>query len=294
MSSEKPTEDLDIAPNRLVPFKQQAAIYKAGLYISASIIAFVMGLPIYWMFQSSLRTRASIQSGITQFFPTMSTFTIERYTILFNPVVRTYIVNSVIVTVGTVLLVVVISLISGYGLARFDYRFKVNFARILLTGYMFSAIVIGLPLFLIWKRVGLVNNPLGLILALSAGAMPFCVWVMWKYIQTIPSSLEESAWMAGASRWRGFVDIVLPQCAPGLIAVALFSFAIAWGDFTYAQILMPAQEAQTFPVGILRLINQGYATTWGDILAAGFFMSIPPLIFAYFLQSYLLKGFELR
>jgi multiple sugar transport system permease protein len=124
--------------------------------------------------------------------------------------------------------------------------------------------------------------------------MPFAVWLMWKYMQTLPESMEESAWMAGAPRWRGFVDVILPQTKPALIANALFAFAIAWNDFTFAQILLPKNESTTLPPGLLRLVHSSYQTGFGDFMAVGFLMTFPAMLFAYFLQSYMLEGFQIR
>jgi multiple sugar transport system permease protein len=117
---------------------------------------------------------------------------------------------------------------------------------------------------------------------------------MWKYIQTIPQSMEESAWVDGASRWRSFRDVVVPQCRPAIIAAALFAFALAWNDFTLAEILLPAAEKTTFAPGILRIIGRRTFLPEAQIMAVSLAMTLPPLIFAYFMQSYLLKGFEIR
>ncbi|MWG36346.1 ABC transporter permease subunit [Halomarina oriensis] len=252
-----------------------------------------MAFPLYWMAQNAFKTRLAINAGVS-WLPTGDAFTLERFGIVNNGAVLTYITNSIIVTIGTVLLVVAVSLVAGYGLARYDFRGKVAFARFLLLGYLFSPIVLALPLYLIWDWTGLLNTHIGLILALSAVSMPFAVWLMWKYIQTIPQAMEESAWIAGAPRWRGFVDVVLPQTTPAIIANALFAFGLAWNDFTFAQILLPSNDATTFPPGILRLVNASFETGYGDFMAVGLLMTIPPLLFAFFLQSYLLKGFEIR
>jgi multiple sugar transport system permease protein len=246
------------------------------------------------MIQTSFKTRSAIQDTPLSLIPTQGSFTFSRYEVLIDPIVGRYIINTIIITTGTVILTVVISLLGGYALARFRFKGKVTFARFVLVGYMFSAIVVGLPLFRIWKQLGLVNTYIGMIMVLSATSLPFSVWVMWKFMQTVPESLEESAWVVGASRLQAIKDIVLPQAAPGIIAVSLFSFAIAWNDFTYAEILLPKQEAQTFGPGLLQIVNEGYATSWGDMMAVGTFLTIPPLLFTYFLQSYLLKGFAMR
>lgn len=277
-----------------IPFQYRRRAYKGLIYVSALVIAFVMAFPIYWMAQNAFKTRKAIISSGISLLPTFDTFTLSRFAILTNSDVFGYIVNSVIATIGTVTAVTIISLVAGYGLARFDFSRKVTFARFLLLGYMFSPIVLALPLYMIWRSLGLLNTLLGLIVALTAISMPFAVWLMWKYIQTIPSSMEESAWISGAPRWRGFVDIILPQTKPAIIANALFAFALAWNDFTFAQILLPSQAKTTFPPGILRLMHSSYATGYGELMAAGLFMTIPPLLFAFFLQSYLLEGFQIR
>ena len=267
--------------------------YNVLLYGSALIIAFVGLFPLYWMAQSAFTTRSELLSGVSA-FPWGDAFTFANFQVLTSGRVPTYVYNTVVITGGTIVVVDVVALIAGYGLARFDWRQKVNFARFLLFGYMFSPIVLGLPLFLIWRDLGLLNTHLGMIVALSAVSMPFSVWLMWKYIRTIPEAQEETAWVAGASRWRSFRDIVVPQTRPAMIATSLFAFAIAWNDFTFAEILLPSQEKTTFAPGILRLIRQGYEISFAEIMAVSLVMVIPPLLFAYFLQGYLLRGFEIR
>ncbi|WP_159904138.1 carbohydrate ABC transporter permease [Salinirussus salinus] len=275
-------------------YRAEEKLFSRLKQISAAVFVVVGVFPIYWMLQASLTTRARASSSGISWFPTPETFTLENYEVLTNPDVALYVINSVVVTLGTIILVVLISLIAGYGLARFNMPQKENFARFLLLGYLFSPIVLGVPLYLIWQNLGLLNTRLGLIIALTAISMPFAVWLMWKYIQTIPEAMEESAWVAGASRWQGFRDIIIPQTQPAIIAAALFAFALAWNDFTFAQILLPANEASTFAPGVFRLIQRGYDIARVDVMAVSMAMTLPPLIFAYFMQSYLLKGFQIR
>jgi len=261
----------------------------------SAVVFVVFGLfPIYWMLQTSLTTRERIVEGAVSWVPTAETFTLSNYGVLLNPDVGLYVINTVVVTVGTIIMVVSVSLIAGYGLARFDMPQKENFARFLLFGYLFSPIVLGLPLYLIWQNLGLLNTRIGLIVALSAISMPFAVWLMWKYVQTIPEAMEESAWVAGATRWQGFRDVIIPQTQPAIIAAALFAFALAWNDFTFAQILLPRNEATTFAPGVFRLIQRGFDIAQVDVMAVSMAMTLPPLLFAYFMQSYLLKGFQIR
>jgi multiple sugar transport system permease protein len=274
-------------------FGTEERLYRILQGISATVVVVVGVFPILWMLQNSLLPRRTVLEGPV-FLPSLEAFSPENYAVIFSGDILLYFTNTVIVTIGTIISVCVISLIAGYGLARFRWSQKENFARFLLFGYMFSPIVLGLPLYLIWRELGLLNTRIGLIIALTAISMPFSVWLMWKYIQTIPPSMEESAWVAGASRFRGFREVVVPQTKPAIVAAALFAFAISWNDFTFAQILLPRNEATTFAPGIMRLVNQGYNVGWNEIMAISMAMTLPPLLFAYFLQGYLLKGFEIR
>jgi multiple sugar transport system permease protein len=271
----------------------ETRIFEALKLISTAIVVFIGAFPIYWMTQLAFTQYQRVIETVTV-FPTPSLFTLDNFQILMEPTMARYLFNTTVVAIGTIVTVVVISLVAGYGLSRLDFPQKENFARFLLLGYLFSPIVIGIPLYQIWRSIGLLRTRVGLIIALSAISMPFAVWLMWKYIQTIPEAMEESAWVDGASRWRSFRDVVVPQSRPAIIAAALFSFAIAWNDFTFAQILLPTTETTTFAPGILRTINQSQFLPDAYVMAVSLAMTLPPLIFAYFMQSYLLKGFEIR
>ncbi|QSW99271.1 carbohydrate ABC transporter permease [Haloterrigena alkaliphila] len=261
--------------------------------VSTAIIVIVGAWPIYWMTQLAFTQYGTVESSVTV-FPTPDIFTFDNFTVLTQPEMYTYMFNTVVVAIGTIVTVVLVSLLAGYGLARLEFPQKENFARILLIGYLFSPIVIGIPLYQIWQNIGLLGTRTGLIIALSAISMPFAVWLMWKYIMTIPAAHEEAAWVDGASRWRGFRDVVVPQCRPAIIAAALFAFALAWNDFTFAQILLPQTDTTTFAPGILRAMGQAQFLPDAYLMAISLAMTLPPLLFAYFMQSYLLKGFQVR
>lgn len=271
----------------------ETRVIEALKLISTAIIVLVGAWPIYWMTQLAFTEYGAVEDSVTA-FPTPDIFTLDNFTVLTQPEMYTYMFNTVVVAIGTIVTVVLVSLLAGYGLARLEFPHKENFARILLVGYLFSPIVIGIPLYQIWQNIGLLGTRFGLIIALSAISMPFAVWLMWKYIMTIPEAHEEAAWVDGASRWRGFRDVIIPQCRPAIIAAALFAFALAWNDFTFAQILLPQTDTTTFAPGILRAMGQAQFLPDAYLMAISLAMTLPPLLFAYFMQSYLLKGFQVR
>lgn len=274
-------------------YDSESRVFEALKLLSTAIIVLVGVWPIYWMIQLAFTEYETVEDAVTV-FPLPEIFTLDNFAVLADPEMYTYMFNTVVVAIGTIVTVVVVSLIAGYGLARLSFPQKKNFARILLIGYLFSPIVIGIPLYQIWRSIGLLDTRIGLIIALSALSMPFAVWLMWKYIMTIPEAHEEAAWVDGASRWRGFRDVVVPQCRPAIIAAALFAFALAWNDFTFAQILLPSTETTTFAPGVLRAMGQAQFLPDAHLMAISLVMTLPPLLFAYFMQSYLLKGFQVR
>ncbi|AGB33325.1 binding-protein-dependent transporters inner membrane component [Natrinema pellirubrum DSM 15624] len=274
-------------------YDRETSVIESLKVVSTAIIVLVGAWPIYWMTQLAFTEYETVEDTVTV-FPTPDIFTLDNFNVLTEPEMYTYMFNTVVVAIGTIVTVVLVSLIAGYGLARLEFPQKENFARILLIGYLFSPIVIGIPLYQIWQTIGLLGTRFGLIIALSAISMPFAVWLMWKYIMTIPEAHEEAAWVDGASRWRGFRDVVVPQCRPAIIAAALFAFALAWNDFTFAQILLPQTDTTTFAPGILRAMGQAQFLPQAYLMAISLAMTLPPLLFAYFMQSYLLKGFQVR
>jgi len=249
-------------------------------------------LPLLWVLSTSLRSNAELYSTPIPLIP--REFSLIQYERLFQPGYVSfldYYVNSLIVSFGVVLTTTVIATLGGYGLTRLDIPYKRTFARVILFGYMFPPILLAIPMYVFWRQLGLINSYVGLTLAITATSLPFCLWLMWKFFQTVPISLEESAMMSGASRFRAFYEIALPIAKPGIIAVALFSFSIAWNAYTIPKIIMPDSDKWVLTVGIdtLTLADQ---VLWGEIMAASVLAIVPPILFVFFLQKYFLRGFR--
>jgi multiple sugar transport system permease protein len=145
-------------------------------------------------------------------------------------------------------------------------------------------------MYILWSNIGLIDTYVGLVLAISARVLPFSLWLMWRFFLTVPYSLEESAQMAGATRFQAFKDVALPMAKPGIIAVAILSFAFAWGDYTMALILMTDLNMFPITVGIERSFFAGGQIDWGLVLSASTVAIIPPLLFVYYLQKYYIHG----
>jgi len=146
-----------------------------------------------------------------------------------------------------------------------------------------------LPLYLILIKLGLINSYLGVIVIYSATALPFCIWQLKGYYDTIPVSLEEAAGIDGASRWQSFYLVVLPLAAPAVVITALFSFMTAWNEYVVAALVLQNVEIFTLPVG-LKMFQANMSTQWGLYAAGALLVSIPVVLLFLFLSRYLISG----
>lgn len=280
--------------NRLShPQRERIKTFLLYLLLVPPIVAILF--PILWMLQTALRTQAALFVSpqpiipFVDFVPTLDTFEVLMKDTLFT----TYYKNSILITAGVVVLTTVSSTLGGYGLTRLDIPFKKTFARGILAGYMFPAIMLSIPMFVLWRYVGMLNTYLGVILAETALALPFSLWLMWQFFQTVPESLEESALVGGATRFHAFKDIALPMAKPGMIAVAIFAYAIGWNNFTLPLVILTDKQMWPLTVGIQSFVR-GYNILWNQVMAGTFLMIIPSFLFVLFLQSYILRGFRVR
>ena len=256
--------------------------------MSAWALGLVMFFPVYWMAVSSLKSDVELLARDVSYIPRNPT--LENFRAVLGATdFLVFFRNSIIAAVGCIVITLVVSVLGGYGLTRAKMRGKIVIARVLLVSYMFSPLMLAIPLYIIGRHAGILNSYFGLILSHLSMALPFAIWIMWKFFQAIPLSYEEAAWTDGASPLRALVDVVLPMAAPGMAAVAVFAFAVSWGDFTMAAILMPDSHMWTVSVGMMTFIDQ-HSVHWGMIMAGAVLVATPPLLLVYFLQRYLILG----
>lgn len=275
-----------------VTTRVQEVVKRVGIYATALGITLFIAFPLYLMVVIAFQTPSNTFGGgnvnilITE-------ISLRNFRVLLETTssVR-YLMNSLIVAGSATLLSTTIAVSAGYGLTRFEFRGKSYAARAVLLTYMFSPIVLAVPLYVVFYTLGLLNTYFALSLALAAISTPFSIWLMWQYFQTVPLSLEENAWISGAGRLRAVWDVVLPVAKPGYISAAIFAFAVAWNDFTMGKVLMSQSDMYTLTVGSSLFLDRA-SIGWGETMAISVVMSIPPLIVVVFLQQYLLQGFNI-
>ncbi len=197
--------------------------------------------------------------------------------------------NSLVVSVVTTVVAVAVSCTAAYALSRFKFPGRKAGLTSFLVVQMFPATLLLIPLYVVLDKLHLLNSIAGLVLVYATTAIPFCVWTLKGYFDTLPRELEEAARIDGASQWLTFRKIILPLARPGIAVTALFSFMTAWNEFIMASTFMTHESRYTLPVLIEQAVGQ-YNEDYGLFAAGAIVTSIPVMIAFYGLQKYLDGG----
>ena len=213
-------------------------------------------------------------------------------TLFFETDFLRWILNSFLVSFVVTITGVVLASTSAYALSRFKFKGR-DFGMIsLLVTQMFPATMLLLPFFVLLSKLSLINSYLGLIIIYSSTALPFCIWQMKGFYDTIPIALEESACMDGCNRFQAFYKIILPLSSPALVITALFSFMSSWSEYVVAAIILQDPHLYTLPLG-LKSFQASLSTQWGLYAAAAILVSVPVVILFILLAKYLVSGLTL-
>ena len=201
-----------------------------------------------------------------------------------------WMLNSAIVSFLTTILGVFLACTAAYAFSRFQFPGRRAGMMSFLVSQMFPGTLLLVPIYIIITQwLGLGNSFIGLVLVYSVTAIPFCVWMLKGYFDTIPLEIEESAIMDGASRQAIFFRIILPLAKPAVAVTALFSFMTAWNEFILAATFLEEEVKYTAPVG-LKFFVGGFASQWGYFAAGSIIISIPVVLLFLYLQKYLVSG----
>jgi len=262
---------------------------RAGLLYLGGLALLVIGaFPLFWMLSTSLKPSAEIFATPPRLVPAHPT--LENFARLFSDTsFLTFFRNSALVSLATVALTLGVSAPGAYGLTRFAFAGREKVAGLILTTYMFAPVMIIIPFYILVKELGIVNTRLALVLSYTTFCLPFCLWLLRAFFESIPLELEEAALVDGAGRGRAVWHVVLPLALPGLIAAAIFTFILAYNDFLFALVLITSEELKTLPVGVNDLFN-ATIVDWGMIMAAGVMITVPAVLFFAAVQRYLVQG----
>ncbi len=244
--------------------------------------------PFYWIATTSLKINNEIYGRIPTLFP--QEFVLDHYTTLLEGTNYFYYLrNSFIASLATVVLTLVVSSLAAYALHRPAFRGKGLLSRLILISYMFPGILLLVPLYQMFSRLGLIDNLAALPIVVVAFTTPMSTWLLASFFQYIPYEVEESALMDGASRLRVLTDVIVPLLRPGMAAVGIYAFIVAWGEYMFASVFINTDIRKTLPVGLSMLIDQ-YRLDWGLLAAGATAITIPVIILFAFLGRRFVEG----
>ncbi len=218
--------------------------------------------------------------------------TLSSYQAVLTGMFPSWLWNSLIITVSTALFGVILASTSAYAFSRWKFPGRGPGLVFLLATQMIPAAMLTVPIYILAVRLGLFNSYRGLLLAYSVGSIPFSIWILKGYYDTIPVDLEEAAMIDGASRIKSFVSVILPLSTPALAIVFLFNFMTAWNDFLLARIMLQKEQLLTWTLGLVRMQGQ-FQTQWGQFAAASILVSIPVMALFLYSSKWLISGLTL-
>jgi multiple sugar transport system permease protein len=254
------------------------------LFVAALLLVMVVFLfPVVYMMISAFKpgSLAMAYPSVWVFEPSLEHF--ER--VLRQQHLAIQLWNSLLVAVGAVVLGLVLGLPAAYSIARYRQSRLATWLLVVRMVPYFGALI---PMYVIFRQVGLTNTILGLTLSHLVITVPLTTWIMIGFIEDIPRELEEAALIDGASRLRTFAYVALPLVTPGMVAAAVLNFIFSWNNFQMALIL-GGNETKTAPVAVLQYIGSE-AMDWGGMMAAATVVSVPTFLFVLLVQKYLVQG----
>jgi len=272
-------------------------IWNAIIYFLITLVTFIAIFPPLWMFLTSIKKPIDTWARPPVLFSIPPT--LENWFELFNPaakwegdrILTVMLPNSVITSLTSTFITIFISFFAAYSLSRFRFKGRKPIAFLILSTRMLPPIATVVPLYILMSQAGLLDTIIALILVYTTLNIPLAVWMLKAFMDEIPKDIEEAAQVDGASRMYTLFIIILPLLAPGLVATSIFSFLLAWNDFTLAFFLV-GLKAKTLPLHSTAFVTE-LGISWGPMGAFGTIFFAPAIIFAFIASKYLIKGLTL-
>jgi multiple sugar transport system permease protein len=258
----------------------------------ALVVAFAV-LPMAWMFSTSIKSEFAATQQPPQWIPDEPTF--EQYVTLLSPANPTgqqflgYLRNSIWVSTATTVLGILVAVPAAYAFSRFNFPGREPLFFSVLVRNMFPVVVFLIPLFILMKRLGLIDTHLSLILTYLTFGLPLSIWLLKGFYDNIPPELERAARIDGATRFQAFWKIVMPLSMPGIVATAIYAFIQGWNEYVYARTFINSEELMTMPVGLENFFSE-YVSNWPGLMAASFIMSVPVVVLFLVLQRHFVRA----
>ncbi|MYT34408.1 MULTISPECIES: carbohydrate ABC transporter permease [unclassified Streptomyces] len=274
-----------MARTRPRPRSERHWTASVGLHLALLAAAVIAVFPPLWLLVTSFKPKNdAFTTGL------VTHFTLDNYThVLTGTSFLTWFGNSVVVVGLTTVIGVLTAATTGYAVSRFRFPGMRPLLWMLLVTQMFPVAVLIVPLYNLLASLGLLNQPLGLVLTYLTIAVPFCAWMMKGFFDTIPVEIDEAGRVDGLNPFGTFWRLVLPLARPGLAVTGFYTFVTAWAEVAYASAFMTGEENLTLAGGLQTFVNQ-YTNDWGSMTAAAVLIAVPAALVFAFAQRHLVAG----
>lgn len=283
-----------MAVNQPKPWhKRLGKVGGISLTLLTWLLLAILLLPTIWIPLTSIRPEREIAASPPIWIP--KEFITDNYREIFgdsgggSEKIVQYAQNSLIVSVVSIALSVAIGALAGYVLARYSFRGRSVLFFGILSVRTIPPLVMGIPLFLLYRNLDLYDTKLGLILVYVATSVPFAAWLMESFFSELPKEVEEAALVDGSTKFQVLRYIAIPIARTGLATTAIFIFIATWSEFGLALSLTGSADARTLPVALFQFVGQ-FRVAWGPLTAAGTILLIPAVIFTAVVQRHLARG----
>jgi multiple sugar transport system permease protein len=261
-----------------------------------AVLAVVMLFPVLWMIETSIKENRDVYAVPAKFFG--FTVTMDHFKDVFvssgggRSGLSASFLNSVVVAGVSTVLATVLGVPAAWAYSRFAMKAKKDQLFFILSTRFMPPVVVVIPIFLMYRQVGLIDTKLGLILIYTAFNVPFTIWMMKGFVDEVPAEYEDAAMLDGYTRLQAFWRFTLPLLVPGIAATAVFALIFSWNEFVFAIFLTSSDSVRTAPPAIAGLIG-GTTVDWGLVAAASVVFALPVLVFAYLVRKHLVAGVTL-
>lgn len=268
-------------------------LVEVGLLV---VLAVAMLFPVLWMLETSIKENRDVYAVPAKFFG--FDITLDHYKDVFvapdggRSDVSIAFLNSIIVAGASTVLATVLGVPAAWAYSRFSLKAKKDQLFFILSTRFMPPVVVVIPIFLMYREIGLINSKLGLILIYAAFNLPFTIWMMKGFVDEVPAEYEDAAMLDGYTRLQAFRRFTLPLLVPGIAATAVFALIFSWNEFVFSIFLTSSKDVRTAPPAIAGLIG-GTTVDWGLVAASAIVFAIPVLVFAYLVRKHLVAGITL-
>lgn len=265
-------------------------VWNGGIAIILLAVGLWTLFPMYWMLVTSLKSNTEVFHVTPELWPSRPNFQSYSDLLFGSNTIFRYFNNSVITSVGTVLIAIVFSTFAGYALSRLKFRLRRPLLIGILVTQMFPLVVLLIPLYLLYVSTQMINTYTGLILGFTSFTIPFGIWMIKGFVDTVPLEIEEAAMIDGCGRFKSMMIIVFPLIIPGIVATGVFSFMDAWNNLLFPLVLVNDVNMKTLPPGMILAFAGQFKHDWTGMMAASTIVTVPVVIAFVLLQRYLVEG----